>query len=365
MPNKKLILAAAACAALVVCQASASNVFLLPGANGSATTVAVYSGDPIVAGKTFEAASTSYKVIANSAGTRYFLIGNAATDTLLVADASFNITQRFDLGQAAKAAVLTPDGSRLLVAADSLRVFDASAGDLTEVTFRTRPDVGTSPIDVVVSHDSKTAWVLSALSRRLTAVSLTSYTVLGTREIKGSSTGIAIAPNGALWIGSDYRLYKVDGDAMAFAGDAIQLNSRPGRLAITPNGKYGVAINEIPVTGYNVELFNLETKLREDYWPKSTTFSDILENVTVVSNTKAYAMSSSTGRLFQISLDTLNVDEASYMYSSTTSATRTFTGVTAISASDELTDAKYLYVATGSEIRQINLSTNKSVTAFT
>jgi len=291
-------------------------------------------------------------VVANAAGSRYYVLAKSSTNTLVVADEALSVLQQFDLGLAATSMALSPDGKRLYVLTSQLRVYDASGSSLVDITPASGPDVGVNPVDVAFSHDSTRAFILSSASRKLTVLNVNTLAIIGSVSVPGLSTAVAVSPSGFVYASAQNRIYQIDGDAAALKAE-IALNGQPGRLVFTPDGKHALAVNETPLTGKAIWYFNLETVTEENYF---SNFGDTVKKIAVVSNSLAYGFSSLSGRLFVITLSPFNMDEASF---SNLLGDGTFSGVTSITASDELPASKYLYVATsGVSLTRVNLATS-------
>jgi len=356
----RMVFVTTLCAALLAVQAAGSNVILLPGENGSTTTANAYAGDPVSSLGSFAASEESFLATANIAGSRYYVLAKSGTDTLLVLDSLFDPVQQLDLGVPATSMALTSDGRRLLVLAGQLKVYDTSGGLLTDITPSPAPAVGSNPVDLAISHDSKRVFVLSSASRKLTALNLTTLAVAGSVSIPGISTAVAVAPNGLVYVSAQNRIYEVDGQTVTLRGQ-IALNGQPGPLSFSPDGLYAVAPNQTPITGKSVWYFDIANLSEASYF---SNFGDVVDKIVVTSTTKAYGFSSSTGRLFVITMKpattstvaSLNMDEATF---SSLPGDHKFHGVTTLTASDEVPQAKFLYVATTSpSLARANLVTS-------
>jgi uncharacterized protein (TIGR03437 family) len=358
MSIHRTIFLTALCAVILVSQAAASNVVLLPGQNGSNATVNVYSADPLSSVGSFAASAQSFQIAAEADGSRYYVLAKSSTNTLVVTDGNLSVLQTLDLDPGASMA-LSPDGKRLFVLtsrpegsqAPELRVFDISGTSVTEVTPASGPDVGLKPIDVTFSHDSSRAFILSSDSHKLTVVNVNTLAVLGSISIPGLSTGVAVAPSGRVYVSAENRIYEIDGGSVALTGQ-ILLNGRPGRLVFTPDGKHALALNQTPVTGKMIWYFNLDTVTEEAYW---SNINETVDKIVVVGNNRAFA-SSISGRLFDIALNPFLLDEATF---SNLPGNQKFSGVRSITASDELPSAKYLFVAASDgSLTRVNLATD-------
>lgn len=361
MPEKKLTFAVAVCAALFAVAARGNNVILLPGPAGTNPTVNLFRAEPFESVGSFSASAGAFLALAKPDGSRYYFIARNPSNTVVVTDATLtNVLQRIDLGIEASGAGLSPDGRRLIVLAGSMRIYDTTQPNLVEITPSPSPDVGVNPVDVAFSPDSSRAFILSSASRRLTALDLATYTAAGSVDIPGISTAVLAASNGLLYVSAQNRIYEVDGRTMTLRGN-IALNAMPGRMAVTPDGTRGLAVNQTPITGSSILLFDLTNRSLLSAFPsfpppgQLPPATDTVDKVIVVSNDRAFGFSSATGRLFVITLNPFNVDEATF---ANLPAPNKLTGVTAIASSDEQPQAAYLFVAAGGQLNRINLATN-------
>jgi len=115
--KKNLVLASLCLTALVgSLEAQTRNVFVLP---TSGTSVQVYNNDSFGLVGSFSAPAP-FLVLTNGPATKYYVISKSATDTVLVIDASnfSRIIARFNFGANAEAAVVSPDGKRLVIPGD-------------------------------------------------------------------------------------------------------------------------------------------------------------------------------------------------------------------------------------------------------
>jgi len=105
----------------------AGDVFVLPDGTAS-QTVHVYSGDPMGSlGTYLSGPGTVQDLFANSPGTKFYTVSRTTEDGLVVVDQTLsNVYRSGTWIAAARAGVMTPDGSRVLVVAEQLIIFDAA-----------------------------------------------------------------------------------------------------------------------------------------------------------------------------------------------------------------------------------------------
>ncbi|MEK7404921.1 MAG: Ig-like domain-containing protein [Acidobacteriota bacterium] len=329
----------------------ARNVFVMPGGVSTNQTVSIFSGEPFVQSNTFQGSPASLVALSNPAGTRYFVVASSGSSTVTVLDGSYNVLQRFDLLNNGTAGAVSPDGRRLLVTAGNLFIFDITGGGVT-LPNPVPVNAGSSPIDVAVSMDSSRAFVLSPADQRLVAVDLATNSVLSpTLSIGGQSTGVAVGPNGLVYVTTVNRLYEIDGRTMTLTRtDGIPVIGRPGKLAFTPDGRYALAVNQTPVAGNScLMMFDLVNKTLAG---TITNFGVVLDAVVAAGNSRAFATSSQNQTLYDISVPGLNITVPEF------GAVGSISNVIAAVASNEAPQPKFLYVVAPTSLYQIDLPSN-------
>lgn len=322
----------------------ARNLFILSGTSGTSATgtATVYNADSFTPFGSFTTSPAAFNVLTNANGNKYYVVARAGTDTVVVHDgANFTRLKSFNLGQG-EAAAISPDGRRLVVAAGALFIIDAVNDNLIQ----TSADVGSNPIDVAISQDSSRAFVLSAQSNRLTAIDLASNLVTGpTLAIPGQSTGVAVAPNGLVYVTTLNRVYEVDGRAMTIRNE-IAINARPGKLHFTASGRYGVAVNQTPVTGTCALIFDLANRTLSGTVPN---FNVLMERVVIQGSDRAYLISSQTQKIYEVPLTNPNA---------IAEMPGALSGVLAATTTSEAPTPRLLYVTTNTNIARVD---NQSV----
>lgn len=322
-----------------------TQLFLLPNTSSQAGTVTAFRLDPFTPITSFTAQPGAAFFFTNSEGTKYYSVARSGSDTLMVLEAAnpANVLKRQNLSQA-EAATLTPDGRRLLIAANGLHIFDTT----TDSLLNTVTGVGNQPIDIAVLPDATRAFVLSAASNSLTAVDLNTNAAVGTPlSIGGALTGVAVGYNGLVYVTASNRLFEIDGRSMTIRTE-IPLNARPGKISFTPDGQYGVMVNQTPVTGSSVILVDLRSRTVVGTIPN---FQTTLDTLTVASNNRVYVISNQTQSLYEISLSPLNINPPQFGNIGTP------TNVSAIVGTNEVSNPRFLFAVTpGSILRLDNTS---------
>jgi uncharacterized protein (TIGR03437 family) len=342
------LLLAALCLTPFVCAVEAQTIFVVPSTGGQPTSV--FSGDPFALRNSIAASNVGIQALSVPAGTKTYLIQRSGSDTVVVVDANTNaVTQRISLSTNGEAAALTPNGQRLLVTAGTLHIIDT--GSDTEVG---SVAVGSTPTDVAVSLDGTRAFVLTPSANTLTAVDLATNQVTGTPlALSGGLTSVETGPNGLIYVTATNRLFEIDPRTNTLRIE-IPVIGRPGQTVFTANGRYAVSLNETPVTGSSVFVFDLISKTLAGTIAKlSGSFGDILLNKLIAAgNDRVFATAQSGGVIYQVTPSTLAINAAGY------SGIDQLVNVLAASASNQLPSPRYLYAATPTSLYRFDISSS-------
>lgn len=346
MAIKKVLFWVGLCA-LLVAQVQARNVFVMP--SGGSNSTNVYSADPFTAAATLQASPVAFLSLATPGGTKYYIVGRSSTDAVVVTNSAFVVVQRITLASAPEAAALSPDGSRLLVVAGSaLRIINT-----TTDTEMAAVDLGGAVHDVAVSLDGSRAFVLSVTLQRLFAVDLITNTAVGVYPLPTfPTTGVAVAPNGLVYVTGDGRIVEIDGRTMLLrTGGEVGVTGRPGKMAFTPDGNYGVAVN-LTATLSGSLLYRLDLRNKSvSILPAQGVLTGVtLTSVVVSSSGRAHAISQAQ-KLYDVIIDPLGINETYALGGANNS-------VTAMAKSNEAPQARYLFVAAQNIVYRIDLTIN-------
>lgn len=324
----------------------AGSVFLLPNSSSTTPVISVVQPDANVITQSFPAPIGATAVLGHPTLNKYYVLSKSSTDTVIVIDGSnfTSVTKRLSLGQG-QAFAISPDGRRLVVAADSTYIIDAQ----TDTVLATISDTGSSPNDVAISLDGTRAFVLSATSNKLTAIDLNTNAIAGASlSIPGTSTSVTIGPNGLVYVTTVNRLFEIDPKTNLVRTE-IPLNARPGKLSFTSDGKFAVAVNQTPITGSSVLLFDLIAHTLSSTIPN---FNTNLTSIFSASDSKVYAYSADTQQLYEISLTPFNITVATF------GSVGQINGISAVAVTNEVPTPKYLFLTTSSSLYRIDLTTN-------
>ncbi|MBI3682394.1 MAG: hypothetical protein HY235_18600 [Acidobacteria bacterium] len=335
------------CALLMSSPALARNVFVAPPGDGVPRPVAQFAGDPFASGALVSAAQDTFLVLSTPSGNKFYFIGRSFTDTVVVTDSSFNVIARRNLGTGATAAAMSPDGRYLVVTAGTVQII-RTVDDVVV----TSVDGGFNPNDVAISRDGQRAFVTSNASARLTSIDLNSFSIIGTLQSLGPVNGVAVGPNGMVYVSATNILYEVDPRDLSFRGGAgISLNAQPGKPYVVGDG-FGnlrvVMVNLNPAFGgSSLITVDLGTRTFTPLFASGL----VLDRLIPVSSNRVIA-TSQTLQLYDISLP-------SFLQAASFSGLGTASNIRAAVASNEFPNARYLYIAsTSNTVSRIDLATN-------
>jgi uncharacterized protein (TIGR03437 family) len=223
----------------------------------------VFNANPLTPFAGFQAGAGTFQVLSLPDGSKFYSIASSLSQPVTVTNNTFaTTTSPASFSQPPTGAVMTPDGTRLAVAAGTLHVFDTST-DTELVSGGISVGSGATIIDLGVSLDGKTFFTLATLSgggSQLNSLSTATNTITGTLAVLGTATGVTVGPNNLVYVSTQNQILEVNPTTLtATPNGVIALNALPTKVAITPDGLYAVAGNLTPVTGSSVVLISLAT----------------------------------------------------------------------------------------------------------
>src|ERR1022692_2452299 len=159
--SKRLALFLAACTGLFVSNLHADDVAALPGYNSLGSNVAVFGGvnsSSLTSLANFTAGDSTFLILPKPDGSKYYVIAKSTTNSVTTVDTNFEnpkVIASFVTNPSA--AAITPDGTKLVVAAGTLHIFETTKDqELVPGGINTQYTI----IDVALSLDGQTAYVL-------------------------------------------------------------------------------------------------------------------------------------------------------------------------------------------------------------
>ncbi len=342
--------------------ASASNVFVLPPGTQGGTGLAF--SESLVAGGSVSLPSGIHSTLVTPAGNKaIFLSSNASAPVTFVTLAGGQITGAARTIQldatGITSGMLTPDGQKLVVfgGANPGWLFIIDLDTETVLPYGRRVPINAfslgTPIDFVVTQDSRYAIVLTVAGARMAAFDLRTGVNVAQVPLVGSPNAISISPAGSVFLTgantlSEYRP-EPPFDRVAFS--KIQVS--PGKLYFSPDGRYALAPSET-ASSFSVILFDSASPGAND--TGEPTSMGVLNAVPIVignnvakptriyfrSNNLAMVYFGDAGRFFNVTVPGMSggILETQFGFIGTLS------GVTGVSLSDEFPSGKNMYYTT-------------------
>jgi uncharacterized protein (TIGR03437 family) len=278
------------------------DVFAVPGANSTGTTVQVFSSNPFSNITGFTAGAGTFLILAKPDGSKFYAIANSGSSTVSVVSNNFtNPRSISNLGTQATAAAISEDGKRLAVTAGSLHIFDTSS-DSDLVPNGINIGASVTAFDVAPSLDGKSFFVLGSNTSGgsvLAAVDASSTVVTASLPITGPTIAVAVGPNGLIYVSAPNQILEINPNTFKATSSAIVVNAKPGKLVFTPDGLYALAVNQTPITGSAVLEVGLTSHAVVNTVPN---FGVPLDQLKVLNSTNVLAYSVQNQSLYQITL---------------------------------------------------------------
>ncbi|HLK20744.1 MAG TPA: hypothetical protein VKT81_17440 [Bryobacteraceae bacterium] len=362
--SKRLALFLAACTGLLVSNLQADDVAALPGYNSLGANVAVFGVNPLLSTSTFTAGDSTFILLPKPDGTKFYVVAKSTSNPVTSVDANFqNPKLLATFVTTPSAAAITPDGGKVVVAAGTLHIFE-TVKDQEQVAGGI--NTGVNIFDVALSLDGKTAYALgttTAGGSQLNAIDLTTNTKANpVYGISGTATGVSVGPNGRVYVSTQNQVIELDpATLLPTTGGLIGVNALPGRLVFTPDGRYGLAVNNTPATGQAILFFDLNAHTLANFIPSQNAPNTVFDTLLPASNTTVFAYSSQTGALYQVNIAATG-SSITIGTAATGGAPTTF--IQGVAISNEIpftgrTTAQYLFISAGNILYRVDLTVNQ------
>ena len=320
---------------------SARWAFVLPGSAPGTPALQILGADPLALVSQVPTLPGAFKVLVNPNATRAYVIARAGGIQVLNLTNQFQEITRYSLGATITEAALSPDGRKLLVLAGELAIIDLT-NDIPGAIPRVA--AGNQPIDVAVSADSRLAFVVSAVSRLLTVADLTTNTSIATQSFTQNLNGVAVSPNGLVYVSATGRLFELDyrGGIQFVQPNGFSFDADPGRASFSPSGNIAVMLNQasgaVGVVAVDLKARTVSTA--------ATTSPSPLTNLVVSSETNAFCIGSEKLLAFGIAPASIP----------TPASIGVPDGVNGLALSDESPAPRNLYATLGAQAYRVTLS---------
>ena len=234
--------------ALPVALLQAQDLFVLPGAGATSGASQAFVTNPLTNFRTFTAPVGSFALLPNLAGSAFYVVGSTTANSIYSVAATTLITTLVaNLPSPANQAIITPDGKLLVVVAGTVHLFNtASNTELISGGFS--QGSGISTLAVAASLDSSTIFAVGANgagSNLLTAINAANGAAKATLTLSQTATAVSVGPNGLVYVSLPNEILEVDPRTLEPTFDgAITVSGTPGPLVFTPDGQYGVGVNQ-------------------------------------------------------------------------------------------------------------------------
>ncbi len=370
MLNVRPFLIACAClAAAGAAFAQNSYVFQLPGQTGLTSDIVGKGDDAFNRSLSATGPAKSFAITANPTGTKFFVLapgGIFSADATPQAGAFVSATFSTPVPISAIAgaptvALVTPDGKYLLVVSTHFYILDATTGaPIGAAPVDTGVPGGYAPAGVAVSHDGKTAWVLSNgfSNSAIDAVNLTNFQVTGTTNLPAAASSITLSPRNLLYVsGTGSTLFEVDPLSMALTPSGqIPVSGVPRALQFTPDGNTAYFVNG-QVCPTCSPIFKLDVQSHAvSSLPSDGNTPPVISQVLVAGNDRVFAFSAAGKKLWAVTPTPLALTDSALNGVSTTG------NVAAVAISNERPTSKYLYLSIDDQsltLYRVNLASNQ------
>jgi uncharacterized protein (TIGR03437 family) len=359
--SRRLALFLAASTTLCLSNLQADDVAALPGYNSLGANVAVFGVNPLSSTGNFTAGDSTFLLLPKPDGSKYYVIAKSTSNPVTTVDSNFaNPKLIATFVTTPSAAAITSDGTKVVVAAGTLHIFE-TVKDQEQVAGGI--STGVNIFDVALSLDGTTAYVLGTTTSggsQLNAINLTNNTKANpVYGISGTATGVSVGLNGRVYVSTQNQVIELDpATLLPTTGGLIGVNALPGKLVFTPDGRYGLAVNNTPATGQAILLFDLTAHTLANFIPSQNVPSTVFDTLLPASSTTVFAYSSQTGSLYQVGISATG-SSITINAASVAGAPTTF--VQGVAISNEIpftgrTTAQYIFISAANILYRVDLT---------
>ena len=345
-------------ALLLLCSAglSAQNVFVTPAQAGFSPNVTVFGANPFSQAGAFAANQFATQVYTADGSKFYVVCTNGVVFTV---DSTFtNVRQIASLGPlAATASLLTSNGRYLVVATQSVHIFDTSTD--TEVT-GVGINMNGTVVDMAVNLESTRLFVLVnpniQFGTQLVAIDLTTNppSTLGAAPIGnlGIASAVSTAPNDLVYVSTSNAIFEIDPRNFTVR-QQIAVVGRPGKMAFTPDGKLGIVPNLTPFTGNAIYTMDVNSRIVTPIVATASLPANVfIDKIFPIATNRFFAYSSINQVVLDITLNPVIINGFSLASLGTVSAA----GITNDIATPLHPITQYFFFIAGGSLNRLDLS---------
>lgn len=310
MRFSQFLLRGALCLAVLAGVVNAQSIAVLSGAQGTSTTIPLYSAIPTVnplapQGTIDPVPAGAFQVLAVPDGTKFYVLSNANPGITVVPS---NFKNQRQIATALQAAPvkggLSGDGKRLVILTSTAAYLIDTATD--QLINSSGFSVNGTPVDVAFSLDSQTAYVVSRTNGTAYVLPIdlafnTSGTALAVAVTGNSATGITTAPNGLLYLTAQNALIEMTPRPLALTQNGtIPVNGLPGKAQFTKDAATAVALNQTPATGAAM-IFDIANR-RVTLASNANLAGATLDRLLIANSNRIFVYSSQSRTIYELSL---------------------------------------------------------------
>lgn len=340
--------------------------FAGPNSSGGQISGYVATSSPFNATISATGPAGIYRIIAKPDGTKFYVLGTSGVNAVQSVDATFtNFRSINGIAAVTTAAVITPDGRYLLVGADLLYIIDTATDQIVGgagVALPSTPVVG-----IAVNPSSTRAYVLtqnaSATASTVTAIDLTTRQRIGAPlTLTGGASGITFSPLGLLYVTAINVIYEINPATLTVTQNgSIIVFFHFGPLRFTPDGTMALSVSPDANSGGSIAMLNVATHAVTKWPPPNFPLTaPSFDDVIVAGNSRAFAFSSASSTLYDITFSPLL---GAVVSTSLGLPQNVIQNVLAVAGSNEIPSARYLFflAANGNQLNlyRVDLSTNQ------